>query len=125
MAILFVWFVYGLQALVLVVVVQIAVTHLVRWIQRRRRSPERMLAEVRTLVDTQIATGLGQPLLAALAESEEALREQARHLTAEQRTLVTMWLMQPTTHVSLAECNAIIGAFQNAQAAAKATVTTT
>ena len=44
---LLVWLVYGLQALVLVVVVQIAVTRLGRWWRSRRRSG-RLLSTVKT-----------------------------------------------------------------------------
>ncbi|MBA3822593.1 MAG: hypothetical protein H0X24_01660 [Ktedonobacterales bacterium] len=125
MDILVVWFIYGLQALVLLVVVQLVVTHLIRWAQARRRNPERVLAEVKHLVDVQIATGLGYPLLEALDESPAALAQAAGRLTAEQRTLVTMWLFRPETKVSLADCNTIIGAFQNAEAEATASATTT
>nr|MBA3825612.1 hypothetical protein [Ktedonobacterales bacterium] len=115
----------GLQGLVLLVVVQLVVMRLVRWAQSRRRRPERMLTEVKRLVDEQIATGLGYPLLDALAESPTALAEQAQRLTAEQRTLVTMWLFRPETKISLADCNAIIGALQRAEETAAANTLTT
>ncbi len=109
----------------MLLVVYLVGTHLVRWAQARRHRPERVLADVKRLVDEQIATGLGYPLLDALAESPTALAEQAQRLTAEQRTLVTMWLFCPETKVSLADCNAIIGALQRAEATAAANTATT
>ncbi|MBA3822432.1 MAG: hypothetical protein H0X24_00850 [Ktedonobacterales bacterium] len=86
MDIFIVWFISGLQALVLLVVVQLVVTRLIRWVQDRRRNPERAMAEV--------------------------------------KRLVTMWLFRSENNVSMVDCNAIIGAMQQAEAEAMASAIT-